>query len=248
VPYIGTLSALLNFAVREELLAVNVASRVRLPRAALTDDYHFLTPDELRSLIAAVVPGEHEALDRALYLTAAMTGLREGELCALRWRDVDWKAAKIRVRRNYVLGEITTPKSRRSQRAVPMPDEVTGELDRLFKASSRQADDDLVFADPSGDDALDDALLNKAAILRRYKRALKAAKLDDGRFHDLRHTYGTEMAAAGVPMRTLQEWMGHASIKTTERYADFAPNRHEADLVAKAFKPERSAAPAALPA
>jgi len=47
------------------------------------------------------------------------------------------------------------------------------------------------------------------------------------------------MAAAGVPMRTLQEWMGHASIKTTERYADFAPNRHEADLVAKAFKSAR---------
>jgi integrase len=47
------------------------------------------------------------------------------------------------------------------------------------------------------------------------------------------------MAAAGVPMRTLQEWMGHASIKTTERYADFAPKRHEADLVAKAFKLER---------
>jgi integrase len=149
--YIGTLSALLNFAVREELLAVNIASRVRLPRATLTDDYHFLTPDELRSLVAAVVRGEYEALDRALYLTAAMTGLREGELCALRWRDVDWKAAKIRVRRNYVLGEITTPKSRRSQRAVPMPDEVAGELDRLFKASSRQAEDDLVFADPTAD-------------------------------------------------------------------------------------------------
>jgi integrase len=171
-----------------------------------------------------------------------MTGLREGELCALRWCDVDWKAAKIRVRRNYVLGEITTPKSRRSQRAVPMHDDVAGELDRLFKASSGQGDDDLVFADPCNGGALDEPILSKAAILRRYKRSLKAAKLDDGRFHDLRHTYGTEMAAAGVPMRTLQEWMGHASIETTERYADFAPNRHEADLVAKAFTAERPVA------
>jgi integrase len=50
------------------------------------------------------------------------------------------------------------------------------------------------------------------------------------------------MAAAGIPMRTLQEWMGHASIKTTERYADFAPNRHEAALVAKAFQTDRPAA------
>jgi hypothetical protein len=82
-------------------------------------------------------------------------------------------------------------KSRRSQRAVPMPDEVAGELNRLFKASSRQADDDLVFADTTGNGVLDEPFLNKAAILRRYKRA----KLDDGRFHDRRHTYGTEMAA-----------------------------------------------------
>ncbi len=51
------------------------------------------------------------------------------------------------------------------------------------------------------------------------------------RFHDLRHTFGTAMAAAGVPMRTLQEWMGHRDIETTQRYADYAPNAREAELV-----------------
>jgi integrase len=55
------------------------------------------------------------------------------------------------------------------------------------------------------------------------------------RFHDLRHTFGTRMAAAGVPMRTLQEWMGHRDIETTQRYADYAPSQHEAALVAAAF-------------
>ena len=64
----------------------------------------------------------HE-IDRALYLVAAMTGLRLGELLALRWRDVDWIAGVIRVRRNYVRGRYGTPKSRRSSRAVPMADE-----------------------------------------------------------------------------------------------------------------------------
>ena len=57
--------------------------------------------------------------------------------------------------------------------------------------------------------------LDPSALLRRYKAALKAAGLRDVRFHDLRHTFGTLMAAAGVPMRTLQEWMGHANIQTT---------------------------------
>ena len=55
------------------------------------------------------------------------------------------------------------------------------------------------------------------------------------RFHDLRHTFGTRMAAAGVPMRTLQEWMGHRDFKTTLIYADYAPGQHEAELVDAAF-------------
>jgi site-specific recombinase XerD len=55
------------------------------------------------------------------------------------------------------------------------------------------------------------------------------------RFHDLRHTFGTRMAAAGVPMRTLQEWMGHRDFKTTLIYADYAPSEREADLVEAAF-------------
>ena len=58
----------------------------------------------------------------------------------------------------------------------------------------------------------------------RFKAALKRAGLRDLRFHDLRHTYGTLMAAAGTPLRTLQGWMGHRDYKTTEIYADFAPD------------------------
>jgi integrase len=78
--------------------------------------------------------------------------------------------------------------------------------------------------------------LDKAAILRRYKRALTAAHLEPShRFHDLRHTFGTRMAAAGVPMGTLHEWMGHRDIETTQRYDDYAPSAREAELVAAAF-------------
>lgn len=68
------------------------------------------------------------------------------------------------------------------------------------------------------------------------RAALKAAKLDTShRFHDLRHTFGTQMAAAGVPIRTLQEWMGHRDLATTQIYADYAPSAREADMVAAAF-------------
>jgi integrase len=160
-----------------------------------------------------------------------MTGLRQGELVALRWRDVDFPSMRVRVRQNFVLGEFGTPKSRRSMRSVPLADAVGGELDRLFKGSSGQDPDDLVFADPHTDEPL-----NKAAILRRYRKALRTAKLDVAhRFHDLRHTFGTQMAAKGMPMRTLQELMGHRDIETTQRCADYAPNSQEADLVNRAF-------------
>jgi integrase len=89
-----------------------------------------------------------------------------------------------------------------------------------------------VFPDPRNGDPLD-----KAAVLRRMRKALKAAGPDEAhRFHDLRHTFGTAMAAAGVPMRTLQEWMGHRDIETTQRYADYAPRTRDAELVAAAFR------------
>lgn len=229
--YIGTLSALFNFAERKGWATTNPARLVDLPASERDEDIRFLEPDEVQALADAAVAGDFRAIDRALYLTAAMTGLRQGELVALRWRDVDWVAARVRVRQNYVLGEFGTPKSKRSTRSVPLADAVAGELERLFKASQRQDDDDLVFADPYAGGPL-----SKAAILRRYRRALKAAQLDVGhRFHDLRHTFGTRMAAAGVPMRTLQEWMGHRDIETTQRYADYAPSAHEAAFVAAAF-------------
>ena len=114
-----------------------------------------------------------------------------------------------------------------------MADELAGELDRLFKVSKFQADHDLVFGHPvSGE------VQPKANITRRFRSALKAAELDETHvFHDLRHTFGTRMAAAGVPLRTLEEWLGHRDLATTQIYADYSPSEREAQMVAAAFGP-----------
>jgi integrase len=106
----------------------------------------------------------------------------------------------------------------------------TTELERHFQSSSYQADDDLVFCHPDTG-----APLDRSRLLKRFKAAAKAAGIRDVRFHDLRHTFGTRMAAAGVPLRTLQEWMGHRDFKTTLIYADYQPSEHERELVARAF-------------
>jgi integrase len=210
-------------------LGVTAATALYLSRA---------TPDVL-------VEHELARVDRVLYLVAAMTGLRQGELLGLRWRDVDWPAQKIRVVHPYVRRRNApayaemfpdesrrkrSPKSAHSSRAVPMADRVAGELDRHYKASAFQADDDLVFAHPATGSALD-----RHEVSRRFKVALKRAGVREVRFHDLRHTFGTRMAAAGVPIRTLQEWMGHAEIKTTLIYAHYAPSPNEASVVNAAF-------------
>ncbi len=97
-------------------------------------DIRFLEREELEALIAAVPDDELGRMERVLYLTAAMTGLRQGELVALRWRDVDWTAGVVRVRRSYTRGEFGTPKSRRSVRAVPLADRLAGELERHYRA------------------------------------------------------------------------------------------------------------------
>lgn len=78
-------------------------------------------------------------------------------------------------------------------------------------------------------------MLDHSALVRRYKNALEAAGVRAVRFNDLRHTFGTRLAATGVPLRTLQEWMGHRDIKTTQVYADYQPDdRREADLIERA--------------
>lgn len=229
----ATLSALFTFAraPRRRWATTNPCDGIDLPAVPKATEIRFLTLDEVDALVAAASPGDFHDVDAAMYRTAAMTGLRQGELIALRWRDVDWSAARIRVRQNYVRGQYGTPKSKRSSRSVPMADEVGGELERLFQRSSWQDDGDLVFAHPHTGKPLP-----KASVIRRFRATLTAAGLPDHHtMHHLRHSFGTCMAAAGVPMRTLQEWMGHRDLATTQIYADYAPNAQEAEMVAAAF-------------
>ena len=111
-----------------------------------------------------------------------------------------------------------------------MHDRVGSELEHHFQGSGYQGDDDLVFCHPHTGGPLD-----HSKVLKRFKEALDAAGLRRLRFHDLRHTFGTRMAAAGVPMRTLQEWLGHRDIKTTMIYADYQASDQERELVERAF-------------
>jgi integrase len=202
---------------------INPLTGLDTPRPATRLEIDVLSPAEVLLLVEAA----GSAADAALYATAAFTGLRQGELIALRWQDVDFAAATIRVTRAYTHGALTTPKSNKP-RAVPLAPDVAARLRALHDAQGRPHPSALVFPGPTGE-------FQVARLLgRRYVRALEQAGLPRLRFHDLRHTFGTRMVGH-VDLLELREMMGHASITTTERYLHYKPRTELADKVAAAF-------------
>jgi integrase len=204
-------------------LQSNPVADVEKPRADRSGDLEVFSPQEIWALVAAADSDQ----DGAIYLTAAFTGLRMGELVALRWRDVDPVRALIRVRASYSAGALTTPKSGKV-RAVPMAHDVASRLEYLARRGHLVGEDDLVFVGDAG------GYVDGSALRRRYKAALARAGLRPLRFHDLRHTFGTRLIAH-ADIRRVQEWMGHADIQTTMRYLHYVPREQDARLVTAAF-------------
>src|SRR5207302_6240558 len=121
------------------------ADLVERPPVRYSGDFQLLTAGQVFALARAADPPQ----DGALYITAAFTGLRLGELLALRWRDIDWGLQRIQVRRNYTDRREKVPKSGRV-RSAPMVDEVMVALDGLSRREHFTRAEDLVFCSVTG--------------------------------------------------------------------------------------------------
>lgn len=230
--YLALLSTLFNYAVRRKRwLRENVAAHITTPtdHAADARELRFLVAHEVWDVAnAAGRDPVYGNVDRALILTAAMTGLRQGEALALRWESVDFAGSRIRVVRSVVRGKESTPKSN-ERRSVPMAPDIARVL---LELDADRDPDALVFANP----LRPDKPLTRSPLLRRYRLALKASGLDvEFRWHDLRHSFGTRMAAAGCPVGEIQAWLGHSDLKTTQRYMHYAPAHDAAERIGRAF-------------
>jgi len=236
---LSTLHSVLDHSLRLRWITLNPCRLIDGPDLPSTAEVRYLDAGELEMLLRDGIPDdEWGRLECPLYLLAAMTGLRQGELLGLRWRDIDWLAHKVRVRQSYVRGEFKPPKSKRGSRAVPLARRVAAELERHFQSTPFQSDEDLVFAHPHTGGPLD-----RSKVRKRFQRACARAGLRTVRFHDLRHTFGTRVAASGdVSLRTLQEWLGHRDPKTTLIYADYQPGERESEIVERAFNASRTRA------
>jgi integrase len=138
---------------------------------------------------------------------------------------------KIRVRQSFVRGEMNTPKSRKSVRAIPLASRLVSELEEHHMRTPYNQDGDLVLCHPHTGRPLDEKNL-----MLRFKAALDRAGVRHVRIHDLRHTFATTVAASGqVPIRTLQEWLGHELLSTTLIYADYMPGHNEVQMLDAAF-------------
>ncbi len=111
-----------------------------------------------------------------------------------------------------------------------MTDRLAGELDWYSRRTMYGSDDDLVFARPQSGRPLD-----RSKVSRTFKEACRAAGVRPIRFHDLRHTFGTRLAATGQPIRAIQEFLGHADVKTTQIYMHYAPSQRELAMINEAF-------------
>lgn len=232
--WMGLAHGVFTFAQKQGWLDENPARLVDKPVVPHNTDIRFLNLGELDKLLEAVPDGPLGEMERVLYLTAAMTGLRQGEALGLRWRDVDFVSRRLRVRRSLVRGSFETPKSRLGSRSVPLASRVANELRGHFDRSHYRGDDELVFCHPDSGRPFD-----RSKLLKRLRRVEKRAGVRKVTFHELRHTFGTTCAAAGIPLRTIMEWMGHQDIKTTMIYAHYVPGEHEADWIRKAFSDVR---------
>jgi len=220
----------LKAAVADGLIPRNAAAGLKLPRIT-REEIDPLTEEESRRLLEAV---RGERLE-ALYVLALNTGMRQGELLALKWEDVDLEGGRLRVRRTlthadkaFVLGEPKTKNSRRTIRLTKgtisaLQAHLSRQLEEIEKMGSLYQLGGLIFATEAG------TIINPSNLRNRsFKPLLAKGALPQIRFHDLRHTCATLLLSKDVNVKVVSEMLGHASISITlDIYSHLLPDMQE---------------------
>ena len=205
----GVLSSMFTKAIEWGYAEQNPARMVKALRYR-KPDVDFWESEQSEAFLAKV----RELRPRwyPFFLCALRTGMRMGELVGLEWGDVDFVIGELHINKSYSHGHLTTPKSGRSRR-VPM----TPELIRALKAH-RHVNGELVFPWSDG------SYLPNNRIKHPFWTCIKAAGVKKIRFHDLRHTFASQLVMKGAPMRVVQELLGHSTLQMTMRYAHLSPS------------------------
>lgn len=213
-------------AVKQGIIKKAYSTLVKIPKVEYNSDYSVLSLEDQRKFIKAIQ--NHKF--KVLFLTALGTGLREGELLALKWSDIDFIENTVSVSktikrvpiiekdgsRKYKIIE-QEPKTKSSIRIVPLPDNIVSELEKykskqnIEKMKNRDIYNDMnyVFADKFGNP------LESKRPNRNFQSVLKSIDITPIKFHSLRHTYAIRLFEQNVPIKTVQKLMGHKDSSTT---------------------------------
>jgi len=244
------LSGALKQSVAFGILPRNVVSLVKPPRDDREPKGRMLTPEQARKLLDVVRDDRLEAF----YLVLLTAGLRRGEALGLRWAHLQLDGPSggllhVRQQLQWPQGKPTLVpvKSRKGVRSIPLPSMTVLALRerqaaqqaerRLIGEGSWQAAD-LVFNAEEG------APLHRNTITNQFHARVRAAGLEHLRPHDLRHTYGSLLMSQGVPLKTISELLGHASIEVT---ADIYLHSLDVQVRDTAQSVEKALAAPALP-
>jgi len=198
-------------AVEWDLVKSNPATLVK--RFAVTSERtRFLTLDEIQNLLEKCEEQVTSPWLLPLVTLALNTGMRQGELLKLKWENVDFERASITIIQGKTLRRKTIAINKEAREALNwLQENRYGEL---------------LFMWPWGDP------IGKVTVYDAFKKVCSAAKIDDFRFHDLRHTFASHLVMAGVDLVTVKDLLGHKTIAMTNRYTHLAPE-HKAQAVAK---------------
>jgi integrase len=208
----------LGHAVLWDLLRANPASSAEPPPVA-TEEIEVLTESQAKQVLAAL-------RGRSMFLiaaTALATGMRRGELCGLRWRDVDFEASKLQVERSVEqtkgLGlRFKAPKTKRGRRQIALPAYMATELrahrraqqeQRLALVLGKDEPDGLVFRHFDGSPLLPNS------VTTEWRRLVQTLKLPKVSFHALRHTHASQLIASGMDVLSISRRLGHATPSIT---------------------------------
>lgn len=197
------LSKILGAAEEWNYVEDNVAQKTKLPRRHYTSAREVLQPKQVRDLTDTV-----KEPVRSITLLLVLTGLRIGELLALRWGNVDIDARILRVVETVYDGHFDKPKTKRGKRTIPIGAETANVLAALRPECADPTR--LVFADSEGKP------LDRWNLLRKHlKPAAKRSGLSAVTWHLLRHSHATMLDVVGTPIGTMQSLLGHSAPEIT---------------------------------
>lgn len=207
--HLGVLSVLFRKAVEwgyTEVNPVTGAGLLRLP----PQEMQFWDREQSNAFLDAVL--ETDPSWYPFFLCALRTGMRLGELIALRWANIDYVKAQLRVMWSYSHGALTSPKNHRS-RVIPM----SGQLARALRAH-RHLRGPLVFCREDG------SYLTRDIVKHPFDRAIAKAGVEAIRIHDLRHSFASQLVMDGTPLTAVKELLGHSTLDMTMRYSHLSPS------------------------